>query len=322
MFHMIPHAVARMGNETEVYVLLVAGFSLFLGLEQFLNWHHSHTRSHNCGPFSPPHKHGLCVEAIPTAALVSSKLPAASSCARREISETHMNGLDDFARTSNATDVREEEPDQEPIPNVCTCSTSNDSAIQNQRVDEEAACTAMKDMNQHCNAAGDHHKETSDAPDIRPKTPQQKSSLGYLILIADAVHNFIGGLFVGASFVDSTKLGLTAWASAAAHEIPQELGDFAILVHAGWSHSGALTFNFISALTFPLGTIIAYVSSKSVDVSFLIPFAAGNFLYIAATDLIPEVKHCHGLKQDATNYASFLAGIGCLLAVRIVADGW
>ncbi|HEX5019014.1 MAG TPA: ZIP family metal transporter [Candidatus Binatia bacterium] len=75
------------------------------------------------------------------------------------------------------------------------------------------------------------------------------------------------------------------------HEVPQELGDFGILIHGGWKIGKALLYNFLSALTFLAGGLVAYGASFSFDVTFLLPFAAGNFIYIAATDLIPEIKH-------------------------------
>ena len=129
-------------------------------------------------------------------------------------------------------------------------------------------------------------------------------------------------MFVGASFLDSIQLGLSAWIAAAAHEIPQELGDFAILVHGGWSKKNAMLFNFISALTFPLGGLIAYAASKVIDVSFLVPFAAGNFLYIGASDLIPEIKHHHGAARNAMHFILFTAGIAVMMAIRIFLKGW
>jgi zinc and cadmium transporter len=79
------------------------------------------------------------------------------------------------------------------------------------------------------------------------------------------------------------------WIAAAAHEVPQELGDFGILVHAGWSKTRALAFNFASALTFLVGGWVAYALAGRFEVTWLLPFAAGNFLYIAAADLIPEL---------------------------------
>lgn len=129
-------------------------------------------------------------------------------------------------------------------------------------------------------------------------------------------------MFVGASFVDSTQLGISAWMAAAAHEVPQELGDFAILVHGGWSKHNALLFNFLSALTFPLGGLIAYAASKSININFLIPFAAGNFIYIGGSDLIPEVKHFHNPKRNAIHFVSFSVGVGVMLGIRIAVDGW
>lgn len=113
--------------------------------------------------------------------------------------------------------------------------------------------------------------------------------LGYLILLADGVHNLIGGLAVGGAFVVDIRLGVVTWLVAAAHEIPQELGDFGILVHSGWSPRRALIFNFASALTFLVGGLMAYAVSGQWDVALLIPFAAGNFVYIAAADLIPQI---------------------------------
>jgi zinc and cadmium transporter len=113
--------------------------------------------------------------------------------------------------------------------------------------------------------------------------------VGYLILVADAVHNLIGGLAVGGAFVVDIRLGVITWLVAAAHEVPQELGDFGILVHSGWKPRIALLFNFASALTFLVGSLLAYALSGTIDVAFLVPFAAGNFVYIAAADLIPQV---------------------------------
>jgi zinc and cadmium transporter len=151
--------------------------------------------------------------------------------------------------------------------------------------------------------------------------------VGYLILIADGLHNLIGGLAVGGTFVIDTELGIVTWAVAAAHEVPQELGDFGILVHSGWSKRAALAFNVLSALTFPLGGLIAYLVSSGLDVAWLLPFAAGNFLYIAAADLIPQLhaEECPGtgapagLQGRLAQLAAFLFGLGVLLLIALVA---
>ena len=144
--------------------------------------------------------------------------------------------------------------------------------------------------------------------------------LTYPILIGDGLHNFLGGLSVSAAFIVDVRLGLGAWLAAAAHEIPQELGDFAVLVHGGWSPARALLYNLISASTFLLGGLIAYVASDRIDVVFLLPFAAGNFVYIAASDLVPEVKHNHGALDNAVHLAAFSAGIVLLYVLRVTLE--
>jgi zinc and cadmium transporter len=191
-FHMIPASVDNLGNTVGIYVWVLVGFALFLGLEQFLHWHHCH------------------------------------------------------------------------------------------------------------------------------RAPSEHRPLTYLILIADALHNFIGGLAVAGAFLIDVRVGISAWIAAAAHEIPQELGDFGILIHGGWSKGSALLYNFFSALTFLIGGIIAYGASLKADVTFLLPFAAGNFIYIAAADLIPEIKHEENATLNVIHLLSFLLGIGILLAVRLV----
>jgi zinc and cadmium transporter len=148
------------------------------------------------------------------------------------------------------------------------------------------------------------------------QSPSEREPLTYLILVADAVHNFVGGLFVGASFLIDFQLGVVAWLAAAAHEVPQELGDFGVLIHGGWSKSSALIYNFVSALTFPAGGVVAYFASARIDVVFLVPFAAGNFLYIGAADLIPEIKKSHDVKTNVLHFIAFTLGIALLLALR------
>ena len=142
----------------------------------------------------------------------------------------------------------------------------------------------------------------------------------YLILIGDGLHNFIGGLAIAGIFLVDIRLGIMAWLAAAAHEIPQELGDFGVLIHGGWSKGKALAFNFISALTFLLGGLVAYVTSFNLNVSFLIPFAAGNFIYIGASDLVPEVSKHGELRVNVINLLAFIAGIALMLGVKLIFD--
>lgn len=140
----------------------------------------------------------------------------------------------------------------------------------------------------------------------------QHRPMGHLILIADGLHNFVGGLAVSSAFFIDHRVGLVTWAAAAAHEVPQELGDFGILVNSGWDRRKALLYNVASGSTFLVGGLVAYGLSDTVDVTFLVPFAAGNFAYIGATDLLPELTTDPALTNKASGFALFLTGLTIL----------
>ncbi|MBN1325703.1 ZIP family metal transporter [Candidatus Falkowbacteria bacterium] len=147
---------------------------------------------------------------------------------------------------------------------------------------------------------------------------EHKKPVTYLILIADGIHNFIGGLAIASAFIVDIKVGLVTWLACAAHEVPQELGDFGILIHGGWEKKKALFFNFLSALTIVLGGLIAYFLSTKINVAFLVPFAAGNFIYIACSDLIPEIKQESSFKNNLIYFSVFIIGILLILSVRFI----
>ena len=194
-FHMLPVGLAAGMSDVTVYALLLAGFAMFFGLEQFLHWHHCHRA--------------------------------------------------------------------------------------------EATC---------------------------------KKPLTYLILIGDGLHNFLGGLAVAGTFLIDIRLGIVTWLAAAAHEVPQELGDFGVLVHGGWEHRKALLYNLLSALTFLVGGLIAYAASFRLDVAFLVPFAAGNFIYIGAADLIPEVKAHADPKANVIHFLAFAVGVALMAAMKLALE--
>jgi zinc and cadmium transporter len=146
---------------------------------------------------------------------------------------------------------------------------------------------------------------------------EHRRPLGTMVLIADGLHNFIGGLSIGALFLADFRLGVAAWVAAAAHEIPQEIGDFGILIHSGWSRRQALLFNFLSGITFLVGMILAYGLSQGFNIDFLIPFAAGNFLYIGAVDLIPEFKESWRTKPEHIHTLFWILGLLLLLLARL-----
>jgi zinc and cadmium transporter len=154
-----------------------------------------------------------------------------------------------------------------------------------------------------------HHCHRAEADCKQPMT--------YLILIGDGLHNFLGGLAIAGTFVIDVRLGVVTWLAAAAHEIPQELGDFGVLVHGGWSKRRALMFNVLSALAFLVGSLVAYFVSFAINIAWLVPFAAGNFLYIGASDLIPEIKGHPGARENLLYLGAFFAGLALLYLARV-----
>ncbi len=142
----------------------------------------------------------------------------------------------------------------------------------------------------------------------------------YLVLISHGIHNFVDGIVVGGSFLIDVRIGIFAWMGVALHEIPQKLGDFSILLHGGWKQKKALLYNFLCSLTFLLGSILVFFLSREINVSFLLPFAAGMFLYVAAVDLVPEIKNHHNVKKNAIHFVSFVVGLGIILFFRLMLD--
>jgi zinc and cadmium transporter len=141
------------------------------------------------------------------------------------------------------------------------------------------------------------------------RPPAAHRPLGYLILIADGLHNLIDGLAIGAAFTVSSELGVVTWLVLAAHEVPQELGDFGILIHAGWTRRAALAFNLASGSTVILGALAAWAMAGHADIAVLLPFAAGNFAYIALADLVPELTTAPAPHEKITLTGGFAAGL-------------
>jgi zinc and cadmium transporter len=132
----------------------------------------------------------------------------------------------------------------------------------------------------------------------------------YLILLGDGLHNFIDGMIIAASFLIDWHLGIVTSLIILLHEIPQELGDFGVLVYGGLGKKKALIFNFLSQLTCILGALMSYLAHSITNLSFLLlPIAAGGFLYISASDLIPEIKKEESPKKSIMYFITFLLGM-------------
>lgn len=139
---------------------------------------------------------------------------------------------------------------------------------------------------------------------------------GKMILVSDGVHNFIDGLIIGASFLVSTEIGIATTLAVLLHEIPQEIGDFGVLIHSGYTRAKALWFNFLSALTAVAGVIITFFLSNASEflTVWLVPVAAGGFIYIALSDLIPELhKSEHNVRHSILQLSAVVLGICAMM---------
>ena len=134
-------------------------------------------------------------------------------------------------------------------------------------------------------------------------------------LVGDSVHNFIDGMVIAAAYLVSIPVGLATTFAVVMHEIPQEIGDFGVLVHGGFTTSRALFFNLLTALTAVAGAVVVLVIGTQFQnsISWLIPFAAGNFIYIAAADLFPELHKEVKWNKSVLQLVAVLLGIGVMV---------
>ena len=140
-----------------------------------------------------------------------------------------------------------------------------------------------------------------------------QSSAGFLILVGDGMHNFVDGILIGAAFLTDIHLGIVTSLAVAAHEIPQEVGDFAVLLHSGFTRQRAFIYNILSSLTTVVGGVLAYYSLTELQhfLPFVLAMAASSFLYVAVADLIPGLHK--RVEAAATLQQILLIGIGVLV---------
>jgi len=153
-----------------------------------------------------------------------------------------------------------------------------------------------------------------------PTSEEHMHPLVTINLVGDTVHNLIDGMLVGASYLVSVPIGVTTTLAVILHEIPQEVGDFGVLIHAGLSVKRALVFNLLSATTAILGAILAMIMGQQVQ-GFslsLLPVTAGGFLYIAGSDLIPELHHEVDVKTSLLQFVLILLGVGIMALLLLL----
>lgn len=143
-------------------------------------------------------------------------------------------------------------------------------------------------------------------------------TFGYMSLFGDSIHNFIDGLVIAAAFLVDIHIGIATTLAIALHEIPQEIGDFGVLIHAGFKRFTALIANYSVALFVVVGGVVGYFVREPLEhlLPYLLPFAAGGFIYIAASDLMPEIRKEKHLGKSILNFIIFIAGIALMMLVK------
>jgi zinc and cadmium transporter len=138
-----------------------------------------------------------------------------------------------------------------------------------------------------------------------------RHSAGALIILGDSIHNFVDGILIAAAFLTDAKLGIVTSLAVAAHEIPQEVGDFAILLHNGYTKRKALFYNILSSLATVLGGMLAYFSLEDLHhiLPYILSLAASSFIYVAVADLIPTLHKKTELKDSLEQITLIAAGV-------------
>ncbi len=157
-----------------------------------------------------------------------------------------------------------------------------------------------------------HHGEDKDEVGVHP--------VGKLVILSDGVHNFLDGIIIAASFMISLPVGIATTLAVMLHEIPQEIGDFAVLIHSGYTRKRALWLNFLSALTAIFGAIAFFVLGEVVEASsiYFVPIAAGGFIYIAVADLIPELHKTKEINHSIIQMVAVTVGVLVMIGLTFL----
>jgi zinc and cadmium transporter len=144
--------------------------------------------------------------------------------------------------------------------------------------------------------------------------------VGYMNLLADGIHNFIDGMIIGASYMTNVRVGIATTIAVAMHELPQEISDFGVLLHAGFSKKKALIFNFLSAMLAILGTVLILLAGTTMHyfIASMLPLAAGGFVYIAGSDLVPELNKELAPAKSLVQLLAIATGVGLMLLLALL----
>ncbi len=147
-------------------------------------------------------------------------------------------------------------------------------------------------------------------------------SFAMMNLFGDSVHNFLDGLAIAAGYIAGIETGISVTIAIIFHEIPQEIGDFAVLIYGGFRKITALAVNFMSAITAVAGGVLGFLLSGNPRfLPFLLPFTAGGFIYVSASDLLPELIKEENLRKSFINFLAFILGVTVMLLLRHFSGG-
>lgn len=169
-----------------------------------------------------------------------------------------------------------------------------------------------------------HHEHFLDAAISNgDPAPERLHPVGVMLIVSDGIHNLLDGVIIGASYLVSVEIGIATTIAVVLHEIPQEIGDFGVLLHAGYSRALALTLNFLSALTSIVGAVLVLVLNETAEsaVAWVVPLAAGGFIYIAASDLIPELHKFPHVRQSIIQLFVIILGVAMMLLIAFLDTG-
>ncbi|MEM3373953.1 MAG: ZIP family metal transporter [Candidatus Woesearchaeota archaeon] len=153
-----------------------------------------------------------------------------------------------------------------------------------------------------------------------PTSKEHPHPLGFMNLIGDAFHNFLDGMIIAGSYLVNIQVGIATTIAVLLHEIPQEISELGVLLHAGLSKTKALLYNFLSALTSFLGAILVLILGEKIDflISLIVPITIGGFLYIASSDLIPELHKETEPKKSLLQMIFMILGISIMLSLLLL----
>ncbi len=164
-----------------------------------------------------------------------------------------------------------------------------------------------------------HHCHTP-SEQVSKHLAHHPTHLAPLNLLGDALHNFIDGLVIAGSYLVSIPIGVATTIAVIVHEIPQEFADYGVLLYSGLSKTKALLFNFVSAAVAIIGAVVGLIIGAQSEsfVLLILPFAAGGFLYIAGSNLIPELHKECGLKDSFWHFFVLVMGIVLMFALKFL----